>query len=561
MEGGPTVNFDIKRRRVKELGLSEDWDKDAFGEICTLNLLYCPEKRAAANQRLIRTAKWFYLPHPTIPGRDLRGEPDFAAIRLIRALYLCGGLMEPETRKAVRGFFTKEDFESKYKSENHILLFRVSRHLAAQAFETEYFENYGKRGADIAEEDARFIADYLKFRAKRGWAEFDSLGYAAEIVICLLTLYDFSKSLKALSEMSLNLLLLDMIADSMGPLYCGAHGRIYGPAALDYKNSGMYEIYNYYFVEGAEINKVLFAEATSDFVPASYVYEVLRSKPPVYENREAKHLHSITMEPPQQFLPQVEGNINKYTYITPDYALGAVNWQDHYPEGSDAAWYSHHQQHEWELTLSGGTDIRIFTHHPGSFGLEGKEHGYWTGDLGCLCGQVFCDKNILLATYDIPENESRFIHANFPLKYFEVVYGGNYLFLKRENVYAALWFSNGYRVVAEGEYANREIISEGGRHGFVCVVGTAENGGSFEGFINSVKNTEIMYDGDKRTIEYGRLMMSETERFINREKVKFPYNTYDSPFLYGEYGSGIVRVNAGGKETVLDFNTVLPEKP
>ena len=542
-----------KRQKMQELAFLEEPEKDGFGTTCLFNLLYKPELRAEANEKLLKTARWFQLSHPTTPGRDLQGEPDFVSIRMVRTIYLCDKYIYPHVKEEIIKFFTKEDFQSKYKSENHILMFSVSKLLAAQKFKDAYFSQYNMSASEMYEKEVEFLTEFIKFRAKRGWAEFDSLNYAPEIILCLLNIIDFceDKKLCELSENALNLILLDMIADCLGSLYCGAHGRSYEHSVLDYKNSGMYEVFNYYFVPDAEVCRLESAICTSDFIPAKYVYDALNSKPDTYENYESKHLHSITMGPPQMFVLQVPGSINKYTYITPYYGIGAVNYQDPYPENSPAAWYSHHQQHEWDLTFSGGTDIRIFTHHPGSFGTEGAEHGYWSGDLCCLCGQVFCNKNTLIATYDIKKDKMQFIHANIPFKYFEVIKDDKYLFLKRDNIFVSLWFSNGYRIEDEGKYAEHEVLSDGNKHFVAVKVGTSEEYRDFDDFIKKIKEIKPVIDPDTMTMEYDNIKLNHNERFIDGKKVSFRYNTYESPIMFEEFGSGMVTV---GKEAILDFN-------
>ena len=62
----------------------------------------------------------------------------------------------------------------------------------------------------------------------------------------------------------------------------------------------------------------------SNYRPADYVYDMLNARPDKWENKESKHLHSITYDTPHKQLPQVPGSINKRTYVTPDYMIGGV---------------------------------------------------------------------------------------------------------------------------------------------------------------------------------------------------------------------------------------------
>ena len=548
----------LRKEQMVECGLAAPTEKDYRGVSAILHLIR-GKSVEQANEKLRMVAEWFIPPYKN-NGRDPKGECDFAAIKLVRVMYMLEDRLEPETVQKIKAFFTENDFESKYKSENHMLIFHISRYLIGQKLPRTYFPVYGKSGAELMREDEVFLTEYLQFRAGRGWAEFDSCGYIAEDIDALLTLFDFSQGkLHTLAEMSLNLLLLDMISDCAGALYCGAHGRIYEGSALSHEKSNMFWVYHLYFGHQYEEHlkeHILLEPSVSDFCPAPYVYEVLEQKPSVYENFESTHLHCISVEIPQKRVPQVEGSISKYTYITPDYAIGAVNFQDSYPAESEAGWYAHHQQHEWDLTLTGGTDIKVFTHHPGSFGTEGAEHGYWTGDLGCCCGQFYCEKNTLLAAYDIPEREMQWIHAHVPLKYFERKEEDNYLFLKRDRVYVSLWFSCGYSIVQDGKYAGYEVRSEGGKHGVVCIVGTQKEYGDFEKFIQCVKHETVQFDASNMTLSCRGLFLSKTERRSGGQIVQFPYPTFSSPFMHEASGSGIVTVETASAQIVLDFNKI-----
>ena len=537
--------------RIKKELLEGEIGYDPYGEKAIARLLWKEQTDEEAIAGLNRAAKWFELPHPKGQGRFLQGEPDFVAHKLIRACYSLEDRLPKQTMELIHEFFTKWDFESVYKSENHMLLFHEARYLYALRYPDALFEPYQMKGAEMAAVDRDFLQEFIRFRAQRGWAEFDSTGYGLEVFAALLNLYDFAdEPMSRYAEMSANVMLLDMIMDCSGQgFYGGAHGRIYERYAFSFRLKGMYLLYQLYFGEDETCGACL-EPAASTFRPADYVYAVLRARPERWENRECKHLHSITYQTPHRQVPQVPGSISKRTYITPDYMNGGVTWQDDYPAGSEAAWYAHHQQHEWELTILPTEDIRIFTHHPGSCGPEGKEHGYWTGDLFCCCGQFFSEGNVAMATYDIPESEEGFIHASVPFSRLEVVREENYLWMKaHKRVYAALWFSQG---ISDGreDLREKEVRSCGRKHGVVCVVSTREESGSFSAFQEMVRAGHPRLDPDTMTLTYSNLMMNRKEWRVNGETVRFPYETYDSPCVFSRWGSGVIET----AEVILDFD-------
>lgn len=526
-----------------------------------------PEMRKRAEGVIRRTAEWFdECPYVNDNGvrRSPQGECDFAANRLIRVLYEGTEGLSEETVDLIKKFFLENNFESHYKSENHLLIFHVCRYLAAHIYKNDVFKAYGKTGAELIDEDRENIIEFIQYRGRESWGEFNSVGYMAEDYGALLTLYDYTadEKLKTAARMGLEQILLEMIANEKEGMYCGAHGRIYENAVLDYANGAMFAFYGlyfgspYYYETSISFSNVASDVALTKFMPSDYVFAAAAEKPVNYENYEAKHLHAITTKPdvgPMEKLPYEKGHISKYTYITERYAMGSVCMQDEY-ENPLAAWYAHHQQHEWELTFPHSTEARIFTHHPGAFGTEGAEHGYWTGDLGCCCGTFYSNKNKALVMYDIPENKEQEINANVLFELYDVVEDGKYIFLQYEkNTYASLFFSEGY-YHKKGKYENRELRSAGSKHGVVCVVGTDEEYGSFESFMKAVKAKVVFFDKENMILAYDNIAIDKKTRMLDGKKVEFPYPLYKNPFMNSELGSGIVRVKTSLGETVLDFN-------
>lgn len=160
-----TAGINITPERILDTG------KDLFSNCAIANLVlhrYVPE----ANKRIQHTAHWFEHPHPD--GRSKNGECDFAAIKLCRASYLFRNTseLEKETRENIENFFLAQDFKSIYGSENHELMFRVSRYLMAQLLPEKMFMAYGKKGEFFKVEDAQWLKEFIRFRAKQGWGEF-----------------------------------------------------------------------------------------------------------------------------------------------------------------------------------------------------------------------------------------------------------------------------------------------------------------------------------------------------------------------------------------------------
>jgi hypothetical protein len=340
--------------------------------------------------------------------------------------------------------------------------------------------------------------------------------------------------------------------------------------ALDHGRSGTFVIYYLYFGHGYR-EKVktncLIDALLSSYRPHPVIEEIALGRSRPYVHRESKHLHCITCETPHKRLPQEEGSINKYTYYTPRYILGAVNFQYPYGPDSEAGWYAHHQQHQWDLSFPQDTDLKIFSHHPGHFGTEGSEHGYWTGDLGCGCGQFFCEKNVVMAMYQIPQDQPMdWIHVHVPREAFdEVVEEGKYIFLRKSGVYISLYIHNGYEWTETGEFAGKEVKSFGRNNALICEVGEESSFQDFTSYRKSILQNRISFDSVNQQLSYnssqvGDLTMDRTKRMVRGEEEVFPYPTYEGPYLYSSFNSGVIEARTNRKKIIYDFNKIVVEE-
>ena len=514
-------------------------------------------------QTLRFAADWFEYPHPP-EGRDPQGEVDFIAIRIVCALFepVCRAAMPEDVKTSFRRFYTQRNFKSMHTSENHYLMFRVSRRLAAQFYSDAFFENYGMTAQACLAEDTAYINDFLDFRAMYGWGEFDSLGYTHEILLILATLHRYADdaALKNKCRMAMDVILLDMMADSEDALYGGAHGRSYPEAILDRMSSATVRIWRYYFggrfYDGKELDCANFY--LSDYIPSPAVYGVLENKSYPYENRERKHLHSCTAwneAVAWDTLAAITGSISKYTYVSKDYILGSVNRQEDYPAGSPDGWYARHQQHEWELTLPGGSDHKIFTHHS-AMADHHRINNRWSGDCGCCCGSFYTNKNTAIAMYNI-EDRTRLplINAFVPLDVFDgVLQQEKYLFLTYRDLYISLYFDNGYRVNAEDEFAGRELLSDGWQNAVVLRVVPRAGYASLEAFGEHIRALPVVFDRQAKTVAFDGILLHRGGNAENGAENGYPYPmTYDCPFMRSVWGSGVIEVTAGEKRVVYDF--------
>jgi hypothetical protein len=486
--------------------------------------------------------------------------------------------LEVETLERIRRFYLQHDFASIYQSENHAMLFHSARYLMAGVFPEEDFVAYKRKGAVLHAEDGLWLKRFLRYRAGHGWGEFDSPCYLAPVWECLTSLYDFTPDaeLRHLAGMMMDLLLADFEVDALHGRYGGAHGRIYPPHALDHAAEGTFLLHYLYFggepPVAAQMNGFIIDALTSSYRPDSAVVCLALNRERSYENRERKHLHNVADVLPQEPLA---GSLRKYTFWTPDYVMGCVQFQDAYPAGKCpchahesavpvlpeqriSEGYAHHQQHQWDLSFGTRSDARLFTHHPG----DDAQHNYWTGDRLCGCGHFFQNRSALVALYDIPPGQAfQMIHAYVPRSAFdEIVEEAGLLFVRAGTAYGALRILSGYQWTKEGEWKDREIVAEGARHAVICEAGQEADFGRFAAFRAEIAANPVRFDAERMELEYGSkrggLLRIDTRggRWLDGKIADLDYPAYQSPWLRGPWGGSWVEIQGDDQPLMLDFS-------
>lgn len=552
-------------------------DVDIYGTMAT-TMLYLPENELTEQalelaNRVIRKVTGFMntdIPSSVKPengGNGVDGENDFAANRLCRVLYAPEGRVEPETYEKVKRFFLNDNFQSKYFSENHMLMFRTARYLAACHFEGERFNQYKKTAEEIRKIDYDYLVDFLQYRARRGWAEFDSMGYGVEDFLSLINLYDCApdEEIRTLAKMSMDTLLLSMITDSTeNAIYGGAHGRNYGVVVSNMR-SGLAFLHTLYFGTSSfdEIPESMphlgcSFVYTSDYRPDDILYALVAEKEYPFTSMDVIHNHV------QQWFPKEVGYISKSTYSTELYSMGAVNRQDPY------YWidgYEEHQQTNWSMTFANNSQATLTSHHPGNTGT----HQYWCGDNNCYCNHLFAHENVVMGIYHIPgqAGEFDFIHAYVPRgQYSEVIEEAEEgrVFVRLGDAYAVLRFSAPY-TWSESDSTKEIIIRDSNRRSniriaMVCEAGDKETYGSFEEFVKKMQAKEMVFDRDDLHLTYGNMEIkldytkkqTTEHNILDGVEQTYPYEyTYNSPYMTSKLDSGVITVTVGKHVRTMDY--------
>jgi hypothetical protein len=536
------------RKKILAQPIEKDDDYDLFSDKSIINLMH-GQNVDEAMAHIKRTALYMDLPHPE--GRDVRGENDFAATRLIVAIYELSDKMTDETKALVKKFFLERDFTSMYGSENHVFMMRVARYLAAQ-FYNEDFKQFGLTAQEVLKRDKKYIIEFVQFRARYGVGEFTSAYLYEDLFMCsLLAEYAKDSEVKHISQMAVDLLTVEALhnLDGNGFLAGGA-GRTYHFLNVgEHCTEGINKIYNCPEFTGGSLNALVMHK------PDQFILDAFLNRSLPMEVFEEKHLHSMyawrSDVPDWAHINRYlqAGSISKYTYLGKKYSIGAINNQDDYPvDESEDFVYAHHQQVEWSLLIPDteeGGSTKIFSSHPGLTG----EHRHWTGDLKCCCSRAYSNKNTVLTTYNIEkEEELDYTHMFLEIEKFDrIEKSENRLFLKKGDVNVFVYVNNPFKI----DIKECELVSNGRKNAYVVRV---EEDVDFDEFMLKYLNTPVSFDENSMRLEFDGLFLDKNGNGSIENPEKYPYNcVHRSDFVQANWGEGVVFVKNGEKTLVLDF--------
>ena len=157
-----------------------------------------------------------------------------------------------------------------------------------------------------------------------------------------------------------------------------------------------------------------------------------------------------------------------------------------------------YQQHMWYAALDG--EASIFVTHPGSTSEEGDMRpGYWHGNgvMPALKQQ----HGLLGGIYVIPdEHPIGYTHLYCPeCRFDEVIHEENWIFLRKETGYLALWCSEKMEA-HNGMNFNCEQRAYSKNAAYLCVCGGKKSDVSFATFKKRAKETSPSYDKESKTL-------------------------------------------------------------
>ena len=249
---------------------------------------------------------------------------------------------------------------------------------------------------------------------------------------------------------------------------------------------------------------------------------------------------------------------NTYTYKTKDYSMYSA--QNYHP-GTYAD-----QQHVFGVNIK--NHFSVFHTHPALLkNQKGHSPNYEVG-YGYL-PHVAQYKNINLAVYHLPDKKSplgmeilNFTRVYFPTEKFDdFIMEHNYLFGKKGTTYVAFIGKNNLDFA---DSATDDIIQPGKKTFWITEASSSDEDGSFEMFINRVKNNSISFNKETLVLRY----QSKNKVFVLKFNGKFlidgqvintNYPRFDSPYIKAKRKDKTMTFQLNGKSLFLDFENMKRE--
>lgn len=350
-------------------------------------------------------------------------------------------------------------------SENHALLFHTAEYLAGGLFEQEIFTNSGMTGAMHKRKAERLLKIWFRNFLSYGFNEWNSPVYIPIDMTGFFALYDLAsdEEIRKLAKKALDKAFSILGINSFKGIVAASYGRIYFKNLIGRRTS-----------ESTALNFIANGEGYLGQHTLATLMFALSSYEPPAEVMESYH---VPAEGRITESAEGEEKVHLYSYRTPDYVMGSV--LDYHP-GEPGS-----QEHVLQVMIK-DCDTQIWINHPGEavyFG-EGRP-GYFAGN-GTL-PLIRQDKNCAVAEFHLLDQEVQYTHAFCPLEQFsEWRLEGRWLFLKKDNICAAVYADNGIWITDKGPLKNYELVSPGKDNVWKILVEEESVYGSFEKFIHKL---------------------------------------------------------------------------
>lgn len=367
-----------------------------------------------------------------------------------------------------------------YFSENHALLFHVSQYLAGNLYSDKHFSVSNRGGNEQKAIGKQRLKEWFTYFFKVGFSEWNSTTYFPIDFIGFFSLYIAApdEEIKKLAKEALDYTFKLIAINYHGGTMASTYGRVYEHNLKAMQLGEISSVIDIAWKKGY-FNNSLRASALfslTDYEPPENLHELL-------EMRNDQVLHAEYQQ----------GDNHAYTYLYRNnfYSLAtAINYE---PEQRG------HQQHLINISL--GNSTMLWINNPGEAEYSGGNRpSYWAGN-DCM-PYVSQYKNIAFAHYKLVDTDYKFIHLYLPFwDLDEIVERENWLFIRKNDSYVALFFTNPFMIPTSGAIANREVRVYGENQYLMIKTSSRKEFQSFNNFIEALATNKISFVDDRLLYE------------------------------------------------------------
>lgn len=362
-----------------------------------------------------------------------------------------------------------------------------------------YFGNLITGGDNIANKN--WMLNFLDDKLEHHFYEMNSPHYMGAEIKCLLNLIDFSPDAILRGKARA---VMDMLMTEIAVIHCaGARG---GPFYRYYDVEITHQDHDYhYYAAHAHLGTPWKFDWTNrrgtKYFPRNFGWYTTYRVPQIV-------LDLAHANKPPFVLKSRRDIMSTIYYVTPSCVLASA--QGSWSGGMLSDSYTGGRGHNWDIT---------FATSPAKLIFSGSKIGDWAYD----------------ETNTVQKNNVLITSRNEPVQYKNVspVTEDGWNFVHEGDTYVAI------RTLANGRV-------------LVEVRNAEYYGGTFSQFKAHVKSTPLDVNGDRveYTNTFGETIISPTKYSIEGESFS-NYNLYDSPYLSASWGSGVITVNFGGQEYII----------
>lgn len=388
-----------------------------------------------------------------------------------------------------------------YFSENHSLLFHTCQYLAGYLYKESHFNVSGRMGKEQYQIGKQRLEEWFDNFFTYGFSEWNSTTYLPIDLIGFFSLYISApdSDIRERSKKALDFTFKVISVNYHGRVLSSTFGRIY---ENDLKAMRIGEISNILAIAWNKgyFNNALRASTLfciSDYVPPKEYTDFID-----LEEKTALEVNYI------QGINQIE----TYLYKTNAYSLAGAIKYNQYKKG--------HQQHMMNISL-GNDATQLWINNPGEYAHSGENRpSYWAGNGNCPL--IVQHKNIQILEYRIDDNMIPKIHMYLPhWSLSEIQTKDKWLFIRKDNAYLGVFFSEGFTMETEGDMRGKEVYALGDNHRIIVKCSSLEEVGEFDNFIKYIDNVEVT----DRLIsindwQLGNIKYQDENLFVNDQKLE-----------------------------------------